>query len=105
MYGGGDPLVAAATYGARIWHVHFKDCDPRILEEARANAWDYHTAVRRGIFCELGRGMVPFGQVRDALRLQNYSGWVVVEQDVFPGLGTPAASARRNRDYLRTLGL
>ena len=105
IYGGGDPLVAAATYASRIWHVHFKDCDPAVLEQARAGAWDYHTAVRRGIFCELGRGMVAFGDVRDALRSQNYSGWIVVEQDVFPGLGTPLASARRNRDYLRQLGL
>jgi inosose dehydratase len=105
MYGGGDPLVAASTYASRIWHVHVKDCDPAVLEQARAGAWDYHTAVRRGIFCELGRGMVPFGDVRDALRSQHYSGWIVVEQDVFPGLGTPLASARRNRDYLRQLGL
>jgi inosose dehydratase len=105
MYGGGDPLVAAAIYASRIWHVHFKDCDPAVLEQARTGAWDYHTAVRRRIFCELGRGMVPFGDVRDALRSQNYSGWIVVEQDVFPGLGTPLASARRNRDYLRQLGL
>ena len=105
MYGGGDPLVEAATYASRIWHVHFKDCDPRILEQARAAAWDYQTTVRRGIFCELGCGMVPFGGMRDALRSQQYSGWIVVEQDIFPGLGTPAASAQRNRDYLRRLGL
>src|SRR6185503_9270527 len=104
-YGGGDPLSALSKYAQRIWHVHFKDCDPAILEQTRNNGWDYHTAVRRGIFCELGRGMVAFGGVRDALERQNYSGWVVVEQDVFPGLGTPFASAQRNRDYLRSLGL
>jgi inosose dehydratase len=104
-YGGGDPLVAAAEYATRIWHVHFKDCDPGVLAHARADAWDYHTAVRRGIFCELGRGMVPFADISSMLRSQNYSGWIVVEQDVFPGMGTPAASAQRNRDYLRQLGL
>jgi inosose dehydratase len=105
MYGGGDPLAAITTYGSRIWHVHFKDCDPAIARRARAGAWDYHAAVGRGLFCELGRGMVPFADVGDALRLQNYAGWIVVEQDVLPGLGTPAASARRNREYLHGLGL
>ena len=40
-----------------------------------------------------------------ALRVEYYAGWIVVEQDVLPGLGTPAASARRNREYLRRLGL
>ena len=37
--------------------------------------------------------MVPFAGVLDALRAEQYDGWIVVEQDVLPGLGTPAASA------------
>ena len=104
-YAGGDPIAAIAKYGKRIWHVHFKDCDPAVAREARAEGWDYHTAVRRGIFCELGRGAVPFGGVRDALDALPYTGWIVVEQDVLPGLGTPSLSAIRNREYLRGLGL
>ena len=105
MYGGGDPLATIARYRDRIWHVHFKDCDADLARTARAEGWDYHTAVRRGIFCELGRGMVPFAGVLDALRDGGYAGWIVVEQDVLPGLGTPSASAVRNREYLRRLGL
>jgi inosose dehydratase len=105
MFAGGDPLAAIAAYGDRIWHVHFKDCDPALAARSRVEEWDYHTAVRRGIFCELGRGTVPFAAVLDALRAQRYDGWIVVEQDVLPGLGTPAASAARNREYLRGLGI
>jgi inosose dehydratase len=105
MYGGGNPVDAIAKYRDRIWHVHFKDCDPELVREARAEGWDYHTAVGRGIFCELGKGMVPFVNVLDALRVEYYAGWIVVEQDVLPGLGTPSASARRNREYLRRLGV
>ena len=33
------------------------------------------------------------------------SGWAVVEQDVLPGMGMPRESARRNREYLRSLGV
>lgn len=105
MFAGGDPLAALATYGSRVWHVHFKDCDPALAAQSRVENWDYHTSVRRGIFCELGRGMVPFSGVLDALHARQYSGWIVVEQDVLPGLGTPAASATRNRAYLRNLGV
>jgi inosose dehydratase len=104
-FAGGDPLAALGTYGDRIWHVHFKDCDPALAAQSRTEGWDYHTSVRRGIFCELGRGSVPFAAVLDALRARKYAGWVVVEQDVLPGLGTPAASATRNREYLRGLGI
>jgi inosose dehydratase len=105
MFAGGDPISALTQYGDRIWHVHCKDCEPVLAAQSRVEEWDYHTSVRRGIFCELGRGMVPFAQVLGTLRSRNYDGWIVVEQDVLPGLGTPAASAARNREYLRRLGL
>ena len=105
MFAGGDPLATLATYGDRIWHLHFKDCDPKLAARARAEGWDYRTSVRRGIFCELGHGMVPFSEVLDALNARHYAGWIVVEQDVLPGLGTPAVSAARNRAYLKRLGV
>ena len=104
-YGGGNAVDAIARYRDRIWHVHFKDCEPELARRARTEGWDYHQAVRHGIFCELGKGMVAFRQVLDALRVEYYDGWIVVEQDVLPGLGTPAESARRNRAYLRRLGI
>jgi len=103
--GGGEPVAAMAAYGGRIHHVHFKDCDEAVLRAVRADGLDYPTAIRRGVFCELGRGLVPFAGVVAALRRRDYSGWVVVEQDVQPGLGTPAESARRNRAFLRELDL
>jgi len=98
-------VAAIARYVDRIWHVHVKDCEPSLAERARTEGWDYHTAVRNGIFCELGHGSVPFRRVCDALEALHYRGWIVVEQDVLPGLGTPALSAARNREYLHRLGL
>ena len=41
----------------------------------------------------------------DELRRTGYGGWIVVEQDVLPGMGTPKQSAARNRDYRAGLGL
>jgi hypothetical protein len=32
-------------------------------------------------------------------------GRLTVEQDLLPGMGTPLESARRNRKYLRSIGL
>jgi len=92
-------------FGDRIRHVHFKDCQPQIASQARAEGWDYFAAVRHGVFCELGLGSVPFAAVVRQLRMRGYRGWIVVEQDVLPGMGTPKASAQRNRAYLRTIGL
>ena len=100
MYAGGDAVASLRRFGDRVGHVHFKDCDPAVASRARMEGWDYFAAVRGGVFCELGKGAVDFPAVMRLLGEMRYGGWVVVEQDVFPGLGTPAESARRNRDYL-----
>ena len=106
--GGNDPgsvLDALDRFGDRIRHVHFKDCEPRVAEQARTAGLDYTEAVRRGIFCELGKGLVDFPAVLVWLRERDYRGWIVVEQDVLPGMGSPKVSARRNREYLTLIGL
>jgi len=92
-------------FGERILHVHFKDCQPHIAQQARTEGWDYLTAVQHGVFCELGLGSVPFGSVAEWLRTRNYHGWIVVEQDILPGMGSPKASAQRNRAFLSAIGL
>jgi inosose dehydratase len=104
-YGGGDPVDLVARYAGRIRHVHFKDCSPEIASQARTGRWGYLEAIRHGLFCELGRGQVDFPAVLAGLRASGYTGWIVVEQDVMPFMGTPAASAQRNRQYLRGLGV
>ncbi|MEI6050107.1 MAG: sugar phosphate isomerase/epimerase [Bacteroidota bacterium] len=105
MFGGGDPLQALEKNAGRIWHIHFKDCDPAVAAKSRAERWDYFKSVGNGVFCELGQGSVDFPAIVKELNSQNYSGWIVVEQDVLPGMGNPKVCAQRNRDYIKSLGL
>jgi inosose dehydratase len=98
-------LGALERYRERIAYVHFKDCDPEVATRAREQGWDYRRAVAEGVFCELGQGSVDFAAVLDKLRELGYDGWITVEQDVLPGMGSPRESARRNREYLRSIGL
>jgi inosose dehydratase len=104
-FGGGDALEGLRKYAHRIWHMHFKDHDPATAARSRREGWDYFDAVRSGVFCELGKGDVQFPAVLEELRAMGYAGWVVVEQDVLPGMGSPMESALRNRAYLRDLGV
>jgi inosose dehydratase len=104
-YGGGSPLELLSRHRSRTWHVHFKDCEPRIADRARQEGWDYQTALRHGLFCELGRGSVEFPALLRELERTGYDGWIVVEQDVLPSMGAPLASATRNREYLRRIGI
>lgn len=109
-FGTGRPTATAVMEGLRqfaprIRYVHLKDCSPHIATQARQESWDYHTAIRHGVFCELGQGCVPFDEVAAWLREQGYAGFVTVEQDVVPGMGSPKTSAQRNRQFLKTVGL
>lgn len=104
-FGGGDALEGLRWYGKRVWHFHFKDHQPQVARRAAIEGWDYFKAVRQGVFCELGQGDVPFPTLIAELERLGYQGWGVVEQDVLPGMGAPKESARRNREYLRSIGL
>lgn len=104
-FGGGDPLDGLKKYGKRVWHFHFKDFQTEVGRQAAADGWDYFTAVRHGVFCELGKGAVNFPQLVAELNRLGYAGWGVVEQDVLPGMGRPKESAQRNRGYLKSINL
>lgn len=105
VYGGGDPVECLYRHGARVRYLHFKDVDPGVMARARREGWDYFQAVAAGVFCELGGGCVNFADVITAMNKLNYAGGAVVEQDIVAGTGRPLESARRNREYLRGLGL
>jgi inosose dehydratase len=102
---GGDPVAAVREFKDRVWHVHFKDCDATVAAASRVNEWSGPESVGHGVFCELGTGSVDFPGMLTALADIDYKGWIVVEQDVLPGMGNPRESARRNREYLRGLGV
>lgn len=104
--GGCENVSSGLTrFADRIRYVHFKDCSAEVAARSRAEGWDYFTSLKHGIFCELGQGCVDFAKVTDRLREIGYSGWIVVEQDVLPGMGEPRESAERNRRYLSSIGL
>jgi inosose dehydratase len=106
-YGAGgadcDVVDALERFGSRVWYIHCKDCQPGVARQAREEEWDYFTALRHGVFCELGKGCVDFPALLEWLAARHYDGYVLVEQDILPGMGSPKESARRNREYLRSI--
>lgn len=107
-FGAGECAAVAEglqRFADRIWYIHFKDCHPEVAARSRTEGWDYFESVRRGVFCELGQGCVDFAGVAAWLETRPDITWGIVEQDVLPGMGRPKESARRNREYLRSVGL
>lgn len=107
MYGAGpagvDMIGFLDRFADRLWYVHCKDCEPNVAKRAREEQWDYFTALKHGVFCELGKGQVDFPALLRWLSKQGYDRHLLVEQDVLPGMGAPLESARRNREYLRSI--
>lgn len=105
VFGAGDCDVIAGLerYRDRVWYVHLKDCHAEVARESRTQHWDYFESLRHGVFCELGQGCVDFPAVLGWLAQRKYDGYMLVEQDVLPGMGLPKESARRNREYLRSI--
>ncbi|MEO8962158.1 MAG: TIM barrel protein [Ginsengibacter sp.] len=103
--GGKDVIGMLEKHWNRVWHVHFKDFSAEVAASSAKHHWDYFQSVRNGVFCELGKGEVDFEAVIQFLKNKNYDGWIVVEQDVLPGMGNPKECAENNRKYLQVKGL
>jgi inosose dehydratase len=101
--GNADVVAGLDRFRERIWYMHFKDLDPQVAARSRAQQWDYFTSLRHALFCELGKGCVDFPAVLRWLKARHYEGYVLVEQDVLPGMGEPRESADRNRRYLASV--
>jgi inosose dehydratase len=105
VFGSGecDVLAGLERFRDRVWYIHLKDCSQEVAQKSRNAHWDYFESLRHGIFCELGGGCVAFPEVLRWLKDVRYGGYVLVEQDVLPGMGAPRESALRNRQYLRSI--
>lgn len=98
-----DIVAALDRFAERIWYIHLKDLEPKVAHRSRAEQWDYFTAMRNGLYPELGKGCVDFPALLRWLGARDYKGYMLVEQDILPGLGTPKESAARNREYIRSI--
>lgn len=105
-YAGIDPVALIRQYGSRVRHMHLKNIDPAVHAACMADEEGFFESIARGIFCPLGKGVVDFTKVRNALAEINYAGMAVVEQDVDPtGDASPLANAQESFAYLQSIGM
>ena len=105
-YAGFNPVDFYLKHADRIQHLHFKDIDREIHQRVIQDKLDFHTAVRIGVFCQLGKGVVDFSSLKQALEQTDYSGFATIEQDRDPeGRTDPLTDAIENLAFLRKAGL
>ena len=103
VYGHGDSVKEAEKYKNKLRFVHIKDCNAKVLEEARHNQWTFEEAIEHQVFTIIGQGNIDFPGFFRTLAKNGYSGWSVVEQDVKFGETKipPAESVAASLKYLR----
>ena len=102
--GGGDPVAALRDWSARINHVHVKDAVRSVMDGIIADDEPTTSIWSREAFCALGAGDVDIDGVLAQLQRNDFSGWLVVEQDIFPQTSARFDQAisdqRTNRQFL-----
>ncbi len=103
FYGQGDPTSEAEKYRSKLRFVHIKDCNRKVLEQARSKKWTFEEAIEHKVFTVIGQGDIDFPMFFRTLVEIGYSGWSVVEQDVKFGDSTicPAESVADSLKYLQ----
>ena len=105
-YRGADPVEFMRRHHSRIPYLHLKSVDKEIQEKVEEQRISFAEAVGQGVFCEPSKGAVDFVAFRDVLREIDYSGFAIVEQDMYPvPFDKPLPIARRTRAYLRQVGI
>ena len=71
-----DPYNAITKYENKIKYMHFKDINQNILNKVYEDKIDFDAAVKMGVFCPLGTGIIDFKKVYKKLDEISFSGCV-----------------------------
>jgi inosose dehydratase len=105
-YCGGDPVRFMRKYHARIPYLHLKSVDSQVLVKIRSEDIPFAKAVAMNVMCEPSEGAVDILAFRDLLLEIDYSGFAIVEQDMYPApFDRPLPIAARTRAYLQEIGM
>lgn len=101
-YCGGDPNTYMARNFARIPYVHLKNIQPQVHARCEAEGIGFLDGVRAGVFCEPEHGLFNLRDFQRVLAEIDYSGYAVVEQDLYPvaNFEVPEPIATRTRRWL-----
>lgn len=79
-WAGADVTALLTDFGDRIAGVHVKNFRPEVIEQGRAEGWDYRATVRAGLWVEPGLGADTIQSVLSVLP-DGWPGTVMIEVD------------------------
>lgn len=104
-YAGMDPVVMLRRYADRLDYVHFKDIDRKVFDRVLGERIRFFEACAQDVMCPIGRGVIDYPAVRQALEGIGYHGFITIEQERDPrGVAGSLEDVKASRDYLRSVG-
>ena len=101
------PRSEAEKFRQLLRFVHIKDVDDKVMAQVRRTEMNFAQAIAANAFTIIGQGSVDFPAFFAVLDKNNYSGWMVVEQDVTYGATVvpPVESVAASLKYLQQASL
>ncbi|MFD0958242.1 myo-inosose-2 dehydratase [Paenibacillus chungangensis] len=99
-YGGTDPLTLLRKHRNRIAYIHLKDVRDDVLQRVKRESIPFIDAVVQGVFTVPGDGVIDFKPIFQALKQQDYEGWMIIEAEQDPDKAEPNQYARQSIAYL-----
>ena len=97
-----DALAYFAKVRDRVAYVHLKNVDPKVRQRVLDGELSVERSYGEGVMCPLPEGAVNIPQVITFMHETDFTGPVVVEQDVADNATeTPLELARRNLNFLK----
>lgn len=104
-YAGMDPVATLLRHADRLDYVHFKDIDRQVYDRVMGQRIRFFEACAEGVMCPIGRGVLDYDGIREALHEIGYQGYITVEQERDPrNSGSVLADVKASRDFLRSVG-
>jgi inosose dehydratase len=105
-YCGGEPISFFARHHARIPYLHLKSVDAELRDRVAREGMSFAAGVAAGVFVEPSLGSIDFEELRDRMADVGYTGYAIVEQDMYPAeFDRPLPIAKRTYEYLSGIGL
>ena len=96
----GESIKIIEDYKTRLKHVHCKDIRKNVLEKSFKEDLSFREAFLEGAFTVPGDGGIDYKPLFDILKINNYSGWLVVEAEQDPKKANPLEYAIKVYKYL-----
>ena len=100
-----DPAQWLQDCAPRLDYIHFKDINVEVYERVIAERMHFFDACKQGVMCPIGRGVLDYMAINQALVDIHYQGYVTVEQERDPQqVGEALVDIRKSLAYLKSQG-